>query len=144
MNAALADPPPSTRPAQVFLALDYGVRRVGVAAGNTVTSDARPLGHLTAQGEARLQEVARLVHEWQPAGLVVGVPFHPDGAEHRNTRRARDFARRLREHLAPLPVHEVDERYSTVEARRDLGAGGDLDAASAAVILRQFLEGLSR
>jgi putative Holliday junction resolvase len=143
VNSALAARP-STRPAQVFLALDYGVRRVGVATGNTVTGDARPLGHLTAQGEARLQEVTRLVREWQPAGLVVGVPFHPDGGEHRNTRRARAFARQLREHLAPLPVHEVDERYSTVEARRDLGAGGDLDAASAAVILRQFLEGQPR
>jgi putative Holliday junction resolvase len=72
------------------------------------------------------------------------VPFHPDGAAHRNTRRARDLARRLRERVAPLPVHEVDERYSTVEARRDLGPGGDIDAASAAVILRQFLEALPR
>ena len=132
------------RPAQVFLALDYGTRRVGVATGNTVTGDARPLGRLAGQGEARLDEVARLVREWAPAGVVVGVPFHPDGAEHRNTRRARDFARQLRERLAPLPVHEVDERYSTVEARRGLDAGADLDAASAAVILQQFLGGLPR
>jgi putative holliday junction resolvase len=128
--------------ARVFLGFDYGTRHVGVATGNTVTGDARPLGRLAAQGPDRLAEIARLVREWQPAGLVVGVPRHPDGAPHRNTQRARRFAQELRERLAPLPVHEVDERYSTVEAARDLGRGADLDAASAAVILRQYLEGL--
>lgn len=146
MTAVLAAPAGQgavVRP-QVFLGFDYGSRRVGVATGNTVTGDARPLCHLSTQGDERLADIARLVQAWQPAALVVGVPRHPDGAPHRNTRRALEFAQTLRERLAPLPVHEVDERYSTVEAARDLDRGADLDAASAAVILRQYLQGLGQ
>jgi putative Holliday junction resolvase len=141
---AVADPTHPARCAQVLLALDYGTRRIGVASGNTLTGDARPLATIGAQGAAQLDAVERVVREWQPAALVIGVPFHPDGAEHRNTRRAREFARRLRERLAPLAVHEVDERYSTVEAARGLAGGADVDAASAAVILSQYLGGLER
>jgi putative Holliday junction resolvase len=70
---------------------------------------------------------------------VVGVPFHPDGGEHDNTRRARRFARQLHGRFR-LPVHEVDERYTTTEA---LAAGArDPDAAAAAVILDQYLQNL--
>jgi putative holliday junction resolvase len=69
----------------------------------------------------------------------VGVPFHPDGASHDNTARARKFARQLRGRLR-LPVFEVDERYSTTEA---LAAGAkDPDAGAACVILEQFLRSL--
>ena len=77
------------------------------------------------------------MREWQPDALVVGVPFHPDGAPHANTQRAQRFARRLQGRTG-LPVHEVDERYSTVAAQAD--GAHDLDAAAAAVILQQFLD----
>jgi len=127
---------PAAARAQSFLAFDFGTRRVGVAVGNTLTALARPLTTLALQGEARLAAIARLVDAWQPDALVVGVPFHPDGAEHDNTRQARAFGRRLRARFA-LPVHEVDERYTTVEARA--AGAADLDAASAALILEQFL-----
>jgi putative Holliday junction resolvase len=80
-----------------------------------------------------------LLTEWQPDALVVGVPFHPDGAPHDNTERARRFARQLHGRFR-LPVHEVDERYSTTEAAS--GGARDLDAASAAIILNQFLSTL--
>ena len=126
------------RPAErSFLAFDYGLKRVGVASGNTVFRRAQPLRTLTSEGQARFEEIARLVHEWQPQALVVGVPFHPDGAEHENTARARRFARRLAGRLG-LPVHEVDERYTTVQAQSE--GARDLDAAAAAVILQQFLD----
>ena len=119
-----------------FLAFDFGTHRVGVATGNTLTRTATPLRTLDAGGEARFDAIATLIREWQPTALVVGVPWHPDGAAHDNTRRARRFARQLAGRFG-LPVHEVDERYSTVEAR---SAGeSDLDAASAAIILQQFL-----
>ena len=122
-----------------FLAFDFGLKRVGVATGNTLTTHAQPLRTVAAEGEARFTAIGRLIEEWQPAALVVGVPFHPDGAEHDNTRRARRFARQLHGRFQ-LPVHEVDERYSTTEAQ---SAGAhDLDAASAAVILNQFLNPL--
>jgi putative Holliday junction resolvase len=122
-----------------FLAFDYGTRRVGVAVGNSLLRQAQQLKTVAAVGEARLAAIDALVHEWKPAELVVGVPFHPDGAEHENTRRARRFGRQLHERFR-LPVHEVDERYSTTEALAE--GAGDVDAASAAVILDQYLRGL--
>ena len=136
MRSALA---PSSPPVLSFLAFDFGSRRIGVASGNTLTQSATPLTTIAAQGDARFDAIASLVSEWQPAALVIGVPFHPDGAAHVNTERARRFGRRLRGRFG-LPVHEVDERYSTVEAR---AAGArDLDAAAAALILQQYLAAL--
>ncbi len=122
-----------------FLAFDFGTRRVGVASGNRVLGHAQPLKTLALEGDARFEAIARLIAEWQPDALVVGVPFHPDGAAHDNTRRARRFARQLHGRFR-LPVHEVDERYTTTEA---LAAGArDADAAAAALILDQFLRAL--
>ena len=119
-----------------FMAFDFGTRRIGVATGNSLTQSAQPLRTLRADGEAHFAAIADLVAEWQPDALVVGVPRHPDGAAHDNTRRAQRFARQLHGRFG-LPVHEVDERYSTVDAQ---AAGArDLDAASAALILEQFL-----
>ncbi len=122
-----------------FLAFDFGTRRVGVATGNSLTRTATPLMSVAAEGEARMAAIAALVAEWRPSALVVGVPFHPDGAAHQNTERARRFGRQLSARFG-LPVHEVDERYTTTDARR---AGAvDLDAVAAAIILEQHLAGL--
>ena len=133
-----APPAPAPIP-QSFLAFDFGTRRVGVATGNTLTGTAQPLRTIAAEGEARFDAIGRLIAEWRPDALVVGVPFHPDGAPHDNTERARRFARQLHGRFK-LPVHEVDERYTTTEAA-SRGAT-DLDAASAAIILDQFLGSL--
>ena len=122
-----------------FLGFDFGARRVGVAAGNSLTRSARPLRTVAAEGDARFAAIAALIAEWQPDALVVGVPFHPDGAEHENTRRARRFGRQLNGRFQ-LPVHEVDERYTTTEARA--AGAADVDAASAAIILDQYLHSL--
>lgn len=123
-----------------FLAFDFGTRRTGVATGNSLLRQASPLTSVAAEGEARFAPVAKLIAEWQPDALVVGVPWYPDGAPHDNTRRAQRFARQLKGRFK-LPVHEVDERYSTTEA---LASGAaDVDAASAAVILDQFLRNLT-
>jgi len=124
-----------TRAVRSFLAFDFGTRRVGVATGNSLLKSAQPLRTLAAEGDARFQAIAALIEEWRPDGLVVGVPFHPDGAEHDNTRRARKFARQLHGRFR-LAVHEVDERYSTTEALA--GGAKDADAAAAALILEQF------
>ena len=121
---------------QTLLAFDFGLKRTGTAVGNTLTRTARPLRTIAAEGDARFAAIAALLAEWQPDALVVGVPFHPDGAEHDNTRRARRFARQLRGRFG-LAVHEVDERWSTTEA---LAAGArDVDAAAAALLLEQWL-----
>ena len=137
MSLPLAE---SARP-QSFLSFDFGIRRIGVASGNTVLGGAQPLCTVAAEGDARFDAIARLIKEWQPDALVVGVPFHPDGAAHENTLRARRFARQLHGRFR-LTVHEVDERYTTTEA---LAAGAtDADAAAAALILDQFLRSLPR
>jgi putative Holliday junction resolvase len=122
-----------------FLAFDYGLKRTGVAVGNSLLRQASVLGTVAAEGEARFAPIARLIQEWQPDALVVGVPYHPDGAPHDNTRRAQRFARQLHGRFG-LPVHQVDERYSTTEAIASGAA--DTDAASAAVILDQYLRSL--
>ena len=122
-----------------FLAFDFGTLRVGVASGNSITRAAQPLRSVAAIGTARFDAIGKLIAEWQPDALVVGVPFHPDGAAHENTERARRFARQLHGRFH-LTVHEVDERYTTTEAHAQGAA--DIDAASAAIILEQFLRGL--
>lgn len=130
----MSRPAPRTPP-DTLLAFDFGLRRVGVATGTRLLGGARPLRTLTAEGDARFAAIAALIAEWQPDALVVGVPFHPDGAAHDNTHRARRFARQLHGRFH-LPVHEVDERYTTTEA---LAAGAaDADAAAAALILEQY------
>ncbi len=125
---------------QSFLAFDFGTRRTGVATGNSLLRAASPLTTVAAEGDARFEPIARLIKDWQPDALVVGVPCHPDGAPHDNTRRAQRFGRQLHGRFR-LVVHEVDERYSTTEALA--GGAADVDAASAVVILDQFLRNLT-
>ena len=136
MSRALA----TALPPLTFLAFDFGARRVGVASGNSLTRTATPLTTLALAGDARLAAIGAIVAEWRPSALVVGVPFHPDGAAHVNTERARRFARELRARFG-LPVHEVDERYTTTAAKS--AGSADLDAAAAAIILEQHLASLA-
>jgi len=135
MRAALAVAPQPLS----FLAFDFGARRVGVATGNSLTRTATVLTTVAADGEARMAAIGALIAQWQPAALVVGVPLHPDGAPHANTERARRFGRQLKARFG-LPVHEVDERYTTTDAIR--AGAEDLDAAAAAIILEQHLANL--
>jgi len=124
---------------QTFLAFDFGLKRTGVASGNRLLATATPQATIKAEGDARFAQVEARIKEWQPDALVIGVPYHPDGAPHENTRRAQKFARQLRGRFN-LQVFEVDERYSTTEA---LASGArDADAASACIILEQFLRSL--
>ena len=110
-----------------------------MAVGNRMLRTATPQPTIKAEGDARLPAAEARIKEWQPDALVVGVPFHPDGASHDNTARARKFARQLRGRFGK-PVYEVDERYSTTEA---LSSGArDADAGAACIILEQFLRSL--
>ena len=118
-----------------FMAFDYGEKRVGVAVGNRMMRSAQPTTTIQSQGDARFVTIAKRIDEWKPDALVVGVPYHPDGAEHENTLRARKFGRQLYGRFG-LKVYEVDERYSTTEALSSNAR--DADAASACIILEQF------
>ena len=124
---------------QIFLALDFGIKRTGFAVGNRLMRTAQPQGTIAAEGDARFVRIAKHLSEWQPDALVVGVPYHPDGAAHENTARAKKFARQLHGRFK-LPVFEVDERYTTTEA---LASGAkDADAAAACIILEQFFRSI--
>ena len=138
MNAAAL--PVMATGLQTFLAFDFGLKRTGVASGNRLTQTASAQGSIAAEGDARFTAIGLKIREWQPDALVVGIPFHPDGASHDNTARALKFARQLRGRFG-LQVFEVDERYSTTEALSQRAQ--DTDAASARIILEQFLRSLS-
>lgn len=139
-DSSSVNPEPVVPPhLQTFMALDFGLKRTGFAVGNRILRTAQPQGTIAAEGKARFEKVAQQLKTWQPDALVVGVPFHPDGAAHENTVRARKFARQLHGRFN-LPVFEVDERYTTTEAH-SMGAR-DADAAAACIILEQFLRSL--
>lgn len=119
----------------LILAFDFGLRRIGVALGNTLTREARPLRVIEAPTQgARWAAIGALMAEWEPDRLVVGIPRHPDGAPHEMTARCERFARQL-EGRYRLPVERVDERYSSAV----VGDVDDVDAHAAAVILQQYL-----
>ncbi len=120
---------------QSLLAFDFGTRRIGVATGNRFSQSAEPLKSIAVEGEARFLAIERLIKEWQPDALVVGLPVHPDGAEHDMTLRARRFGRQLHGRFR-LNVYEVDERYTSVEA--ESRGARDVDSTAAALILEQY------
>lgn len=130
------------------LAFDFGTRRIGVAVGDLGQRSAHPLTTIDASDRAASEaKITALVEEWRPARLVVGVPRYLDGTEHQMTRSARAFGRALSRRHA-LPVDEVDERLTSVDAEASLReAGVDrlrrtglVDAHAAFIILRDFLE----
>ena len=126
-----------TMPDIVF-GFDFGVKRIGIAMGNTLTGQAQPLSIVDAiDNTTRFKLIGALIDEWRPARLVVGEPRHPDGAEHDMTLRARRFANQLHGRFN-LPVELVDERYSSVviPAKR----GERIDAKAAAIILQQYFD----
>jgi putative Holliday junction resolvase len=130
-----------------LLAFDYGEKRIGVAIGNSLTRDARALAVLPNRTrEHRFEAVGKLIGQWQPDALVVGLPCHPDGTPHEMTRLAKRFGNQLNGRFN-LPVSWVDERYSSVEAEAEIRASGGradrLDAEAARIILQQYLDGLS-
>lgn len=130
------------------LAFDFGTRRIGIAIGETMLGQARPLLTLDAEAnQVRFAAIEKLIAEWQPALLVVGLPLSPEGERHDMSERCERFARQL-EGRFNLPVERVDERFSSVEADSRLAARGQdwrrrkesLDAEAAATILQSYFD----
>ena len=114
----MPDTPESAAP-ETILAFDYGLRRIGVAVGQSVTGSASPLGTIAnSDAGPELARIAALVREWRPARLVVGMPAHTDGSPSEMQRHVRDFVTALATYK--LPVDTVDERYTSVEAENQL------------------------
>lgn len=109
---------------RTVMAFDFGTKRIGVAVGETASHLAHPLTTVFAgTNDARFDAVARLIDEWKPSLLLVGLPVHMDGTEHEMTALARRFARRLEGRFA-LPVEMIDERLSTSDATSRLHDAG--------------------
>lgn len=120
------------------MAFDYGMRRIGVAVGNTMTKLGQPVKTISeANSDVRFKVIEALISEWQPNRLVVGLPCHPDGAEHEMSQKARRFGNQLSGRFQ-LPVDWVDERYSSAVLEGDADMRDNLDAKSAALILEQY------
>lgn len=135
-----------TSPPRILMAFDFGMKRIGVAVGQTVTQTARPLDTLQAKdGMPHWETVAKLIKKWQPNALVVGVPLNMDGSDQTISHHARAFAVLLRERFQ-LPVHEMDERLTTKDARERLFAeggykalqDGQVDRVAAQLILQNW------
>lgn len=130
-----------------LLAFDYGEKRIGVAVGNVLMRQARALVVVPNRDRVyRFEAVGRLIAEWKPDALVVGLPCHPDGTPHEMTQLAKRFGNQLNGRFN-LPVVWVDERYSSVAADLDMRESGVAaqmrDAEAARIILQQYLDGLS-
>jgi len=122
----------------IVFGFDFGIKRIGIAMGNTLTGQAQPLAVVKAiDNAARFAAIGALIAAWRPARLIIGEPFHPDGAEHEMTLRCRRFANQLHGRFG-LPVQLVDERYSSavIAAKR----GDIIDDKAAAIILQQYFD----
>jgi putative Holliday junction resolvase len=135
-------------PKGIYLGFDFGYKRIGVAVGQLLTCSASPLPTLDAkQGIPHWPAVQKLITQWNPEAFIVGLPTCIDDSELYTTVAARRFAKQLSKHFA-LPVHLVDERLSTVEARGQLFAQGGykklkktaIDGIAACLILEQWLQ----
>lgn len=103
-----------------LLAFDFGTKSIGVAVGQRITGTARPLPAIKAQdGTPDWNLIERLLKEWQPDEIIVGLPLNMDGTEQPLTARARKFANRIHGRFG-VEVKLHDERLSTVEARSGL------------------------
>lgn len=140
---------------EVVVAFDYGLRRIGVAVGDTLTRTARPLAaHVVSAAGMSEHDWRSLETEVLKAGarqLVVGCPYNVDGTSGPMTELARRFAKTLGDRLK-LPVHLVDERYSSLEAEavlRDQRSAGErrrfdkpvIDSTAATIVLERWLSG---
>jgi len=129
---------------QTLLGFDYGRKRIGVAVGQQVTGTATALTTVNARdGKPDWPAITRLIEEWKPDALVVGIPYHMDGSEQDMTRAAQRFCRQL-EGRYRLPVHPADERLSSyIVESGALGPGKTshtIDPLSAQVILQDWLQ----
>jgi putative Holliday junction resolvase len=129
-------------PEETLLAFDYGAKKCGVAMGNTLLKQARPLDIiLEATRDGRFKRIEALLKRWQPERLVVGLALTPDGGEQYASQHCRRFARQLEGRFG-LPVVLVDERGSSVEAQKITGNEPD-DAVAAAIILQRYFDTLT-
>jgi putative holliday junction resolvase len=120
------------------LAFDFGLKRIGVAVGNTLIRQAQPLQVIDeATNDGKFDAIAQLLAEWQPQRVIVGLPLHPDGAEHEMSVRCRRFANQIHGRFGVETVL-IDERYTSAVLTQRRGQHVDHEAA--ALILQQYFD----
>jgi len=129
--------------AGTLIGFDFGPRKIGVAVGQQVTATASPLTTLRCRNDRPdWPRIEALIREWRPEAAVVGLPLNMDDTETEITPLARRFARQIQGRFG-LPVHLVDERLTTLEARRILGRKATslevVDAMAAKLLLETWL-----
>ena len=123
---------------ETVLGFDFGLKRIGVAVGNTLLMQAQPLTIIDAPtNEAKFKAIDALITAWQPKRCIVGLPLHPDGAEHEMTVRCRRFANQLHGRYGVTAIL-VDERYSSAVLPQQRGEA--IDDRAAAVILQHYFD----
>lgn len=132
----------------ILFGFDFGTKRIGVAIGQMVTKTARPLVTIAAKnGVPHWDKLNQLINRWKPQALIVGIPLNMDGSEQPLTAAARDFAQLLAQRYQ-LPIHEVDERLTTVAAREQIFnekgykglQEGQVDSVAAQLILQTWMD----
>ncbi len=124
----------------IVIAFDYGLARIGVAVGNSVSSSARPLKIIHWKTtEEKWSGVSQVIEEWKPAVVIVGVPRHKDGNPNDFTQQCLKFANQIRGRFG-IYVIEVDERFSSTEAHSQSGNQEYIDDIAAQVILEQWFK----
>src|ERR1700726_48108 len=125
---------------ETIMGFDFGLKRIGVPIGNTTLRQAQPLTIISAAtNDAKFAEIAELIDAWTPARCVVGLPLHPDGAEHEMSARCRRFANQLHGRYG-IETILIDERYSSAVLAGQRGGSSKIgiDAEAAAIILQQY------
>lgn len=124
---------------QTLLCFDCGIKRIGTAVGQTITSTATALEILkTINNKPDWNNITRLINEWGPDLLIVGKPYQLDGSRQEMTDIAERFSRQL-EGRYQIKVEMIEEQLSSYEARRELKSTYDLDAVAARLILETWL-----
>jgi len=103
-----------------IIGFDFGQKRIGVAIGNNISKSAQALITIeSASNNQKFEAIQKIMDEWQPVSIVVGVPFNVDGSEHKVTNLCKKFAKQLEQKYA-LPIHLIDERYTSIEASYEI------------------------
>ncbi|AFZ83230.1 Holliday junction resolvase RuvX [Candidatus Kinetoplastidibacterium blastocrithidiae] len=126
---------------EVLLAFDFGIKKIGVALGNTLTLKARPLEIIQSEKNSiRFERIDFLLKEWGVDHVIIGLPLNKDGSEQEMTFRCRRFANQVNGRFN-IKVDFVDERYSSIEAQSLLSKNNAIeDAVAAAVILQNYFD----
>lgn len=132
------------QPLEIVLGFDFGTKNLGIAVGNLLTETAQPVAIIkVTNNQPNWDEIQKLLNDWQPDALIVGMPYTQDGTETEHLKIIRKFMNRLHGRFG-LPVYEIDESYSSAQSMQFLkpsqkGKKGNLDAISAAIIVERWL-----